>query len=124
MVRVDRITLGKQGEELACRELRRRGYSILARRFRTRFGEIDIIARDGASLVFVEVKTRRSTAYGTPAEAVTIRKQTKIGLMASEFLLRRGAPLVPCRFDVVAVAVADGKAPVVDVIRGAFDANA
>ena len=124
MARLDRLTLGKQGEELACRELKRRGYAILARRFRTRFGEIDIVARDGSSLVFVEVKTRASTAYGTAAEAVTGRKQAKISLMASEFLLRRGAPAVPCRFDVVAVAVGAGKAPVIEVIRGAFDASA
>ncbi len=120
---MDRITLGKQGEELACRELQRRGYAILARRYRTRFGEIDIIARDGPALVFVEVKTRTSTAFGSAAEAVTGRKQAKISLMASEFLLRRGAPAVPCRFDVVAVAVGEGKAPTVEVIRGAFDAT-
>ncbi len=124
MARLDRITLGKQGEELACRELKRRGYAILARRYRTRFGEIDIIARDGPALVFVEVKTRSSTAYGTAAEAVTGRKQAKISLMASEFLLRRRSALaVPCRFDVVAVAAEEGRAPVVEVIRGAFDAS-
>ena len=124
MARLDRVALGKQGEELACRELRRRGYAILARRFRTRFGEIDIIARDGPTLVFVEVKTRSSSAYGTAAEAVTARKQAKIGLMASEFLLRRAPTMTPCRFDVVAVGVGEGRKPVVEVICGAFDATA
>ena len=56
-----RLSLGKRGEDLACRALRRRGYAVLARRYRTRWGEIDIVARDGDTLVFVEVKTRRST---------------------------------------------------------------
>jgi putative endonuclease len=124
MARLDRPSLGKHGEDVACRELGRRGYAILARRFRTRFGEIDIIARDGRTLVFIEVKTRSSAAFGTPAEAVTARKQAKIGLMASEYLLRRGATDLPCRFDVVGVAVEEGKAPVVELIRGAFDAIA
>jgi putative endonuclease len=118
------MLLGKLGEDVACRELGRRGYAILARRFRTRYGEIDIIARDGRTLVFVEVKTRSSAAYGTPAEAVTARKQAKIGLMASEYLLRRGPTDVPCRFDVVGVAVEEGRAPVVELIRAAFDATA
>ncbi len=124
MARLDRLMLGKQGEELACRELRRRGYAILARRFRTRFGEIDIIARDGPTLVFIEVKTRSSVAFGRPADAVTLRKQAKIGLMASEFLVRHSRRLNPCRFDVVAVTVEEGRAPDIEVFRGAFDATA
>ena len=65
-----RQSLGKQGEELACRELRRRGYAILARRYRTRFGELDVIARDHGVLVFVEVKTRRSGSFGGATAAV------------------------------------------------------
>jgi putative endonuclease len=110
------------GEDVACRELARRGYAILARRFRTRYGEIDIVARDGPALVFVEVKTRSSRRFGTPAEAVTGRKQAKIALMASEFLLRRGLQQVPCRFDVVAVLVPPDGTPAVEVMRAAFDA--
>ena len=119
-----RVALGKAGEDLACRELRRRGYAILTRRFRTRFGEIDIIARDGETLVFAEVKTRASAGFGTPAEAVTARKQHTISLMASEYLLRHEAGARPCRFDVVAVAVETGKPPRVEVIKGAFEAAA
>ena len=119
-----RIKLGETGEELACRELRRRGYAVVARRFRTRFGEIDIIARDGETLVFVEVKARSSPEFGAPAEAVTPRKQHTISLMASEYLLRTGSTAAPCRFDVVAVMMGQGRPPRVEVFPGAFDATA
>ena len=119
-----RITLGKTGEDLACRELRRRGYTLIARRYRTRFGEIDIIARDGDTIVFVEVKARSSSDFGAPAEAVTPRKRHTVSLMASEYLLRRREMTVPCRFDVVAVMTGEGRPPVVEVFPGAFDASA
>ena len=66
------IALGKTGEDLACAELERRGYAILARRYRRRGGEFDIIARDGATLVFVEVKAREGREFGDGAEAVTL----------------------------------------------------
>jgi len=98
-----RQTLGEQGEELACRTLHRAGYEILARRYRTRHGEIDIVALDGATLVFVEVKTRRGQRFGSGAEAVTLWKQRRIARMAEDFLLRRRLYDRPCRFDVVAV---------------------
>ena len=65
-----RIILGKNGEDLACRELERRGYAILARRYRTRAGEIDIVARDGPTIVFVEVKARDGRAFGEGADLV------------------------------------------------------
>ena len=117
----DRILLGKSGEDLACRELRRRGYEILARRYRTRVGEVDIIARDGPTIVFVEVKTRRTAAYGAPGEAVGPHKQHKIWLMASDYLLRRGWYDRPCRFDVVAISIEEGGRRRVEVITGAFD---
>src|SRR4051812_4798978 len=72
-----RQSLGKLGEDLACAELSRRGYAILARRYRTRFGEIDIIARDGATVVFIEVKTRDGDRFGAGAETVTGREQRR-----------------------------------------------
>jgi len=121
MARLGRLSLGRLGEDAACRELARRGYAILARRFRTRYGEIDIVARDGPTVVFVEVKTRSSTRFGAPAEAVTGRKQAKVALMASEYLLRRDLRAVPCRFDVVAILMPPAGLPVVEVMRGAFD---
>lgn len=100
-----RQLLGQAGEEAACCELRRRGYRILARRYRTRVGEIDIVARDGGAVVFVEVKTRSSTLFGTPLEAVTPRKQAQVRRMAADYLWRSGLGDVPCRFEVVAVMV-------------------
>jgi putative endonuclease len=121
---LDRIALGKSGEDLACRELQRLGYAILARRYRTRYGEIDIVARDGPTLVFVEVKARTSDRYGVPAEAVTLDKQTRITAMAEDYLARHGPANAPCRFDVVAVTFGPGGRLDVEVVRSAFDAVA
>ncbi|MGE3578324.1 MAG: YraN family protein [Vicinamibacterales bacterium] len=116
-----RQTLGILGEELACEALTRRGYAILARRFRTRLGEIDIVARDGDTLVFVEVKTRQGGAFGDGAEAVGPRKQQKLGTMALLYLARHRLVDVPVRFDVVAVRVGESGTRRVDVFQQAFD---
>ena len=115
-----RQLLGKHGEDLACAELERRGYAILDRRYRTRAGEIDIVARHRGCVVFVEVKARASDSFGVPAEAVTAAKQRRIGQMAVDFLSRRRLHDQPCRFDVVAVSFDRGQ-PRVDVYEGAFD---
>ena len=116
------MALGKSGEDLACRELERRGYAIVARRFRVRSGELDIVARDGPVLVFVEVKTRgASRRFGDAAEAVTFTKQRRIARLANEYLLRHKLSDCPCRFDVVSVDVGAGT-PVVEIIQNAFDA--
>jgi putative endonuclease len=120
---VDRITLGKSGENYACRELERRGYAIVARRFRTRGGEIDIIARDGETLVFVEVKARRSCRYGTPLDAVTPFKRHRLMRMAAEYVLLKGVSNAFCRFDVVSVLFGEGLRPRVEVVKNAFDAR-
>jgi len=114
-----RQTLGELGETLACDELRRRGYAILERRYRTRYGEIDVVARHGEVLVFVEVKTRVGDAFGSGAEAVTGYKQRRVARMAADFLARRRLQDRPCRFDVVSIAVGEG-APRVEVIAGAW----
>lgn len=117
-----RQSLGKSGEDRACEALRRRGYVILERRYRRRVGEIDIIARDGGTIVFVEVKARAGDAYGGAAAAVTEWKQQKVAWLAAGYLAERGIHDVPCRFDVVVVDFdADGDADV-DVIPHAFDA--
>ncbi len=116
-----RMALGKSGEDLACCELERRGYAIVARRFRVRSGELDIIARDGAVLVFVEVKTRSGRRFGEAAEAVTFAKQRRLALLANEYLLRHRMSDCPCRFDVVSIHIGAG-APVIDVIQNAFEA--
>ena len=80
--------LGKIGEDLACEELERRGYAIVARRYRRRGGEFDIIARDGATLVFVEVKARDGREFGEAAEAVTALKRRRMARVALDYLAR------------------------------------
>ena len=117
-----RSHLGKLGEDLACRELQRRGYAILARRWRRRQGEIDIIARDGATLVFVEVKARGGRAFGEAAEAVTARKQRRLVQLAQLYLACERLDCA-CRFDVVSIHF-DHATPVVTVFPHAFDATA
>lgn len=113
-----RQALGLAGEDAACAELERRGYVILARRYRTRAGEVDLVARDGATLVFVEVKTRTSDAFGGGAAAVTWQKRQRLARVAMEFLARCGQSDVPCRFDVVVVTPA--AVPRVEVYTHAF----
>lgn len=98
-----RQRLGHEGEDLACAELERRGYLVLTRNHRSRFGEIDIVARDGDTVVFVEVKARLGGEFGNPAEAVTPRKQQRLVAMAEEYVSRYRLHDTPCRFDVVAV---------------------
>ena len=115
------MVLGKTGEDLACRELERRGYAIIARRYRCRGGELDIIARDGPTLVFVEVKARDGRAFGDAAEAVTWRKQRRIVRLASEYVMRNRFNDSPCRFDVVSIQFDDGR-PVIEVYQNAFHA--
>jgi putative endonuclease len=117
----DRQSLGKIGEDLACEELTRRGYDILERRYRTRYGEIDIIARYGGSLVFVEVKARDGSEFGGAEAAVTICKQQRIVRMAIDFLSRRRLQDQPCRFDVVTIDVSGGR-PRIEVYPHAFTA--
>jgi putative endonuclease len=119
----DHCVLGKTGEDLACAELCRRGYAILDRRFRTRDGEIDIVARDGGVLVFVEVKTRRSTRFGLPRTAVTPLKQHRIARIARAYLVRRHPRASSCRFDVVEITLDRDGRPRVEVLTGAFDAS-
>jgi putative endonuclease len=116
------IALGSLGESLARTALEQQGYAIVATRYRTRAGEIDIVARDGGCLVFVEVKARRHTECGTPAEAVTARKQRRIIAMARDFLARSPSDATSCRFDVVAILLTDGQ-PSIEIIRNAFDAS-
>ncbi len=110
---------GKQAEELAARHLKRRGYKIIARNYRTRVGEIDIIAREGRSLVFIEVKGRQSTRYGSAKAAVTARKQQQVARVALWYLKETDQMGVHARFDVVAVTRKDGDA-IIEIVRNAF----
>lgn len=116
-----RISLGKAGEELAAEYLRQNGYTILARNYRSHSGEIDIIARQGQTLVFAEVKTRKSAAFGSPAAAVTVKKQAQISRVAQDYLARENLFDRPARFDVIAVLAPDGKRPHIEIITNAFE---
>jgi putative endonuclease len=122
MAEPNHCAFGKTGEDLACDELARRGYAILERRYRTRAGEIDIVAMDGTVLVFVEVKTRHSRRYGSAAEAITAGKRRQLASMAADYIARRRPRATACRFDVVTVRV-EGGAPAVEVIPRAFAAD-
>src|SRR5687767_10595258 len=119
-----RQSLGKLGENLACGALERRGYAITARRYRTKLGEIDIVARDGDTTVFVEVKLRAGDDFGGPAAAVTAAKQRKVALMAMDYLVRHRLNDRPCRFDVVAIDIvaidAGAGEPRIEVYPNAF----
>lgn len=116
-----RQLLGRRGEALAEGHLVARGYRILARNFRCRFGEVDLVADEGGVVVFVEVKTRRSARAGTGAEAVGAVKRRRLVAAARYFLAVRGLTAALCRFDVVSLDVgAEGTR--VDLVRDAFTA--
>ncbi|MET4048407.1 putative endonuclease [Rhodococcus sp. UYP5] len=112
--------LGARGEALAALRLVDSGMEIVERNWRCRYGELDIVAREGEVLVFVEVKTRSGTGYGTPAESVTYAKQQRIRKLALAWLENRDSPWVRMRFDVVAIVMARGADPVVTHLRGVF----
>lgn len=107
---------GRWGEEVACALLQARGYRIIARNWSSRMGEIDIIARDGDVLVFVEVKTRSNVSYGGAAAAVGRHKQRRVICAAGQFLAATQCDL-PARFDVVTVSP-DGACLLRDAFRG------
>src|SRR5262245_6386004 len=100
---MQRQALGRLGEELACAELERLGYVVVTRRYRTRYGELDIVARHEGMLVFVEVKARESRDFGHPAEAVTPQKMRRLFLMATDYVMCAGVRDTAFRFDVVSV---------------------
>ena len=109
-----------RGERIAETWLTARGFRPIDRRYRRRTGEIDLILDDHGTVVFVEVKSRRRTTAGTPAEAVTARKTERLATTALHFLHERGWLERPARFDVVEVLAAPGRTPTVRHIRDAF----
>jgi putative endonuclease len=113
-----RIPAGRRGEQLAARHLKRSGYIILARNYRTAGAEIDLIALDNDTLVFVEVKARGGTGFGLPQEAVDYDKRERIRRAALVYAERRGVDL-PARFDVVAID-GIGRTRKLEVIKDAF----
>ena len=111
--------VGATGEDLAAAHLKKQGYQILERNYRTPIGEIDLIARHQGALVFIEVKTRRSRRFGSPQEAVHPAKQERLRNLAEYYLQQQGLGEVTVRFDVVGILWQEGK-PQVEVIPGAF----
>lgn len=98
----DRAGLGRHGEELAARHLAAKGYDIVARNWRCETGEIDLVARDQSNLAFVEVRTRRGQALGSPEESITLAKQARLIDLAEAYIQAEGWPGA-WRIDVVAI---------------------
>jgi putative endonuclease len=116
-------SLGQRGERAAERHLRRLGYKIVGRRDRGRLGELDLVAVDGRTIAFVEVKTRRSHDAGHPAESVGPEKQRRLTRLALAYLKRHELLEYPARFDVVAITWPEGaRQPSIDHIKNAFEA--
>lgn len=110
--------LGAEKEQLACRYLMTKGLRLLARNYRCRLGEIDLVMRSRDILVFVEVRYRRSAGFGTPAATVGPRKQQRLANAARHYLLHHPSTL-PCRFDVLAISGPDA----IDWIQDAFSVD-
>lgn len=119
-----RRSLGRHGEDVAAAHLAARGLAVLARNWRRREGELDLVAADGRCLVVVEVKTRSGTGFGLPVEAVTRLKAARIRRLAQQWLAEHhasgGAGFAEVRFDVLAVLVAPGASPQIEHYEGAF----
>lgn len=128
MMTAHKQQVGQQGEDLAVKHLRRKGYKIIARNYRTHQGEIDIVARHKGVLVFVEVKTRRSKRYGHPKWALTAAKQRQISMVALAYLKQHAAMQSAARFDVVTILAPEQNPevdplidPKIELITNAFE---
>ena len=115
-----RQKFGEKGEAIAVRHLKKNGYKIIETNYRNKLGEIDIIAQDKDTIVFVEVKTRRSVQFGNPKQAVTIPKQKKISMVALCYLKAIGQSTARARFDVVGI-ISNRDKPRVEIIKNAFE---
>ena len=116
-----RQSLGTSGEQIAATFLHKKGYAIVERNYRCRHGEIDIIAQDGDYLVFVEVKTRKSKKYGTPAAAVDHRKQKQICRVTAFYLQHHSLHDIDLRFDVIAIHITTRSTKKIDHFINAFE---
>jgi putative endonuclease len=122
---MDRKAFGFYGENTAVKYLTKNGYKILEKNFRTIFGEIDIIAKEKDTIVFVEVKTRKSDDFVSPLESVDSKKQKHLIRAGLSYLKSKKIfEKVPCRFDVVSIVSHDSdKNSKIELIKNAFDAN-
>ena len=114
-----RKELGNKGEDIAARYLEEQGYKILKRNFRSRYGEIDIICSLAQSIIFVEVKTRTSTSFGFPEEAITKTKREHIRKVALEYLAAQSQPFNKIRFDVIGIRIEKNE-PHINHLEAAF----
>ena len=115
-----RKNLGNRGEKIAERFLRKKGLKIIEMNYRNRFGEIDIIAKDGGCIVFVEVKTSASRDFSAPETWVNKKKQYQLAKMARFYLFEWNISDVDCRFDVIGIRIVNGKKEEIEHIRDAF----
>lgn len=116
------VTRGKKGEEAAARYLQNKGYTILVRNYRKSFGEIDLIAQEGGTLVFVEVKARASNRFGLPAEAVNAAKQRQLSKVALHYMMATEYAHCPARFDVLSIWLNKaGDVEQIEHLKNAFD---
>jgi putative endonuclease len=116
----NRAHTGNRGESLAVKALKKKGYQILEKNYRSKLGEIDVIARDRGVLAFVEVKARRTDRFGNPKLAVTPEKQRKISMVALEYLKKTGQMGKKARFDVVAIRLLPGQTDI-EIVKNAFE---
>ena len=116
----ERIDLGKIGEDLALRKVKRLGYKVVAKNYRCPLGEIDLIAKDRGCLVFVEIKTRKGRSVGYAKEAVDERKRRQISKVALAYMKSNDCMDVKARFDVIAINIM-GDQKEIEVITNAFD---
>lgn len=120
MVLNQRQTFGRESESIVAKHLKKHGYKILEQNYRTQLGEIDIIARDKKTLVFVEVKARRSDLFGSPKWAITPKKQRQMSKVALYYLKVSKQTDAKARFDVVTVRSLENK-PQIEIIKNAFE---
>lgn len=116
----ERLDLGREGEQLALKKLEDLGYECITLNYRCALGEVDLIARDGDTLVFVEIKTRRGKTLGYAKQAVTERKKRQISKVALTYMKANECCEAKSRFDVVAVRIGEGVKEI-EVVKNAFD---
>ena len=114
--------VGQRGEDLAVDYIQNSGYTVLERNYRCKLGEVDIIARDNDTLVFIEVRTRSSIDFGLPQESINRRKRHQISKVALEYLTRKKLKNIPARFDVIAISL-KGEKEKVEHFKDAFEVS-
>jgi len=115
-----RQKFGEKSESIAASYLKKQGYKIIELNYRTKLGEIDIIAKEKGAIAFIEVKARRSGQFGNPKWAVTPKKQRKISMVALQYLKTTGQSNVKARFDVVSI-ISSNDNPSIEIVKNAFE---